>query len=588
MRYDVRMFKARIICPLLLLLLIAGHVANNVAWVAEDAAPARWDQAAYLDCSLKYYYHLAVRPASLPEILHEFRTLDRRHSQMMPLMAGVLCSLFGESRATAMWVNHIAVVVLCLSLYGIGRRLGGAWCGLVAAYVTMAMPAVFGVSRQFLLEFSVTAAVAVFVYCLVRHEERKRVGITLLAALTVMIGLLIRETFLLYVAGPTLVAVVYAAKRTIFGKGGVRKQGTRDIVTIVVAFALGGGVAFLLWYGPNFQEWYAYAISNVAGELGSYYSAPTGEYLWTQVRSSLIYYHAGVLVLLAVVWWLFGRRAATAPAKQESGRAHSAADIIMLLAGVGVTLTVCLISSDRVKHFFFPVLPMLGVLLAYLYFQFTRGWIKYAVAGALLCLVVPVWQASWHSRPKEQERAATLGEMIIGLANTPPYAAPEKEDWKTRDVSELINRDYLRRHKAGGIKGVCLPSLPHFHGNWFKYLGLQMHLRGETRCLCRMDTLPSPVEIAEDEYADFISTQQYVVTKSGDNGVDWLTAQNERIVDAIKKAEGYLFAEIPGGIELPDGSIVTVYRNRFLVAGPGSEEFTRARERFRVDFRRIR
>jgi len=567
--------------------LIAGHVVHNAAWVAEDTAPARWDQAGHLHRSLIFYFYYSARKYDM--VWKAFADLDKKHAPFVPFFSGLICAVFGESRTTAIWINHLGIVVLCLALYGIGRRLAGPWCGLAAAYVTMAMPAVFGVSRQFLLEFSVTAAVAVFVYCLVRHEERKRVGITLLAALAVMIGLLIRETFLLYVAGPTLVALVYAAKRTIFGKGGVRKQGTRDIVTIVVAFALGGGVAFLLWYGPNFQEWYAYAISNVAGELGSHFSAPTGEYLWAQVYSSLIYYHAGVLALLAVVWWLFGRRAATAPAKQESGRAHLAADIIMLLAGVGVTLTVCLISSDRVKHFFFPVLPMLGVLLAYLYFQFTRGWIKYAVAGALLCLVVPVWQASWHSRPKEQERAATLGEMIIGLANTPPYAAPEKEDWKTRDVISIINRDFSMRGmpRKQFVNGVCIPSLAHFHGSWFKYIGLQMYVRGEVENLCQIDSLHTPLEASGDVVCAIIANQQYVVTKSGLQGAPWLIEYNERLMKAIRGAE-YLFEEVPSDINLPDGSTVTIYRNRYIKADPGGEEVKQAKERFRKDFMNIR
>ena len=585
------MFKARIICPLLLLLLIAGHVANNAAWVAEEAAPARWDQAAYLDCSLKYYYHLTVRPASLPEILHEFRTLDRRHSQMMPLMAGVLCSLFGESRATAMWVNHIAVVVLCLSLYGIGRRLGRAWCGLVAAYVTMAMPAMFGLSRQFLLEFSVTAAVMLFVYCLVNREGRGSVFRVLLAGGAVTVGLLIRETFLMYIAVPTAVAFVYALKRAASGRAGDGKDAVRELCAIVIALVAGGAAAWLLWYGPNFSVWYESAAGNFLGEVGSHYWVPLPEYLAFQVRAAHLQYYVPLALLILVLWRLFVGRARRSRVKRKEN-VHLRADIITLAGGVLVPLGVCLVSVDRIAHFFFPALPMLGLLLAYFYVRFARGWVAVVVAAGLLYLVVPVGYISWYA-PVQVEDAdgvsSSWGRFSAGLLPLPSYAVPpEKEDWKTRDVIELINCDYLRRHKAGGIKGVCLPSLPHFHGNWFKYLGLQMHLRGETRCLCRMDTLPLPVGLAEDECADFISTQQYVVTKSGDNGVDWLTAQNERIVDAIKKAEGYLFEEISGGIELPDGSTVTVYRNRFLVAGPGSEEFTRARERFRVDFRRIR
>ncbi len=139
--------KSKLICTIALFALIAGHIAANTVWVSRNRAPVYWDQAYYLARSQEYL--LSLRKEGAGGLWDAYRGLERKRAPLLPILAVPFYGLLGNSQASAMCVNHLALIVLCVSVYGIGRQVGDRWLGLTAAYLTMLCPALFGLSREF-------------------------------------------------------------------------------------------------------------------------------------------------------------------------------------------------------------------------------------------------------------------------------------------------------------------------------------------------------------------------------------------------------------------------------------------------------
>jgi 4-amino-4-deoxy-L-arabinose transferase-like glycosyltransferase len=232
----------------LLGLLIAAQLAVNRAWLSTNLVLLGWDRPRHLIESL--VYNDILQYVSLRSMFEAWV-----HSGYYPPLFHwamvAFYRLFGISMDVAASVNMVFLIVLLVAVYGIGSRMGGRGVGLLSAFITSTLPMIFAMSRYTYIEFSLTAMVALSIWLLLLSRGFTHRRYSLLFGLSAGFGLLTKWTFSLFVFPALLVVILRAGVLS-----GARKNLSSlalDRKWMLVSAAL-GAVFTLLWYVPNVER----------------------------------------------------------------------------------------------------------------------------------------------------------------------------------------------------------------------------------------------------------------------------------------------------------------------------------------------
>jgi urease gamma subunit/cbb3-type cytochrome oxidase subunit 3 len=602
--------KAKLISYVLLFVLIAGSIAADIVWTSLNRAPAFWDPADYLALSQKYQVYL--KSQGLDGLWWAYGNLEVSRAPLLPILALPFYMALGNHQASAMCVNYLAIIVLCVSIYGIGRLIRDRWLGVIAAYLTMMTPALFGLSREFFVEFPMAAAIAATLYfCLRAHKMRHYASVPLIAV-SVAATMLFKVNFPIFIALPIVLILLWRAYHVV-----IRDSATHlsAIITTLVGIMIAIAVA-ATWYVPNLKYWLSFMMQNVVGARGAVYGASTADYLTEEARSAFLSYHVLallLLLLLSIVVWIV-RRQGKAAVEYTDMRGMGIVAVAAWFAGA---LYVCLSAADKDVRILFPALPALAVLLAMGYRAMASGWRAVPATVLLLFPLVAFMNFSFRGqydatvefRPDKAKVDIWSGDYFLGLKPLTPYVhAPNSRDWKGKEIVEFVERNIsevlarsIARNPESGV-GVCVvPNSPYLQPNWLNYVSYKAYVEGGTKyqmgfadpgyhkaaltpAECEQKIISegrkaTPEAVLREllkEYAESIidSKSQFIlVTEGGWQGpslYDYRVEGKvifthddvmEKITEILPKVK--LFERIPGEIILPDGSHVIVYRNRY-------------------------
>jgi len=294
-----------------------------------------------------------------------------------PLWYGGVPVLFGWKDSLSAFdfllVNALAMAATVFVVYALGRRLGGARGGLLAAAAVTLLPGVawrvpmVGVEQAHmaLLPFAVLGCLALLEQAHAHRPRTLPVGIVL--GLTIGVGLLMKWNFGAYVAAPLLLATLL----------GLRASPRASLVGLLVAVAVAAG-AFLLWLMPfgDLQD-----ILN-QGALGESGGEPPSIYLQELIGPALG--PGGWLLLsLAGLGLVVGAR----PPDQGPRPGRDA----LLIASAAVSLLVLhALIPHKETRYLLPALPLLAALLAWPLGRFAQGrrgallaWLGVGVLGVV-------------------------------------------------------------------------------------------------------------------------------------------------------------------------------------------------------------
>jgi 4-amino-4-deoxy-L-arabinose transferase-like glycosyltransferase len=236
----------RLSLVLLVLGLILFHAINNWIWLTKNVASRGWDRMNALVNSLLYSDTLSR--ISL-HALFKASVQDEVRPPLFATSMALMYKFFGVSTDVAVMVNVVYLAILVAASYGIGKKLGTRWSGLLSAFLVVALPLVFSMSRYAYFEFALTALVALSVYLLLASDGFQKRRNALLLGLVLGLGALLKRTFPVFVLGAIGVAALQAGLLPKFWSRLHRKPHIRwrD-----VGLALGGGLLLsALWYLPN-------------------------------------------------------------------------------------------------------------------------------------------------------------------------------------------------------------------------------------------------------------------------------------------------------------------------------------------------
>ena len=256
-------YRVTVVCVLLVLL----YAISNTMWFHCGASLYGRDVAGHLQIVEKFYYRIrdsidngrpAVETAKMILSLFHEDSLPFHHTYIWPKLVHVTsalaCCAVGLKTLAIVHCNLIFFAVLLVSTCLIGIRCSSRAAGVLAAVMASLYPAIYGQSRKFGLDFPLTAMVALNIYVLMRTDNFRERGFSLLMGLAMGLGLLTKGQIALYLAFP----IVYSLLRGMLPpKGTVKIRAVNFILFSIVAL----GVSSIWWRGIAAPLWRAYFIT---------------------------------------------------------------------------------------------------------------------------------------------------------------------------------------------------------------------------------------------------------------------------------------------------------------------------------------
>lgn len=173
-----------------------AFIAISVWWVALDARLPDADNGKHLLSSFRMYDGLADGHPRTP------LTLDTGYPPLVYLVGAAGVLIGGATRASAILAENLVFVPLLVGgSYAAGALAYDRRVGVLAALFALAVPMVISLFHVMMLDGPMTALVAVTVALLMASRRFEDTRWSLLAGVACGLGLLTKQTFVLFVAG---------------------------------------------------------------------------------------------------------------------------------------------------------------------------------------------------------------------------------------------------------------------------------------------------------------------------------------------------------------------------------------------------
>jgi 4-amino-4-deoxy-L-arabinose transferase-like glycosyltransferase len=227
---------------LFLLFLFLG-ITNHI-WLRANKISPFWDESRHLVTTIRYANAI---PHS-PNILKAIWGIDHPYPPLFFLASVPICLIWGNSLKVLAMSNLTFFAILIFSVYKTGEKLFNKKVGLLATFMTAMSPLVFGPSRMFLLEFASAAMIMPGIHLLIATEYFSNRKYSVLFGLSIGLGMLTRETFFIFLLGPTIY-ILYEA----FSKPGAEKR--KKTINLLISLVI-GSILSLPYYLKNLSYYF--------------------------------------------------------------------------------------------------------------------------------------------------------------------------------------------------------------------------------------------------------------------------------------------------------------------------------------------
>jgi len=236
----------QIVCVYALFLL---HAILILYWLYLDSSPPSWgDQTDYLLKTLLFYDHFSFQ--SLDSVKKLLFVSGLRPPLFMYLPS--IFYLFNLSIDAAISTNIIFLFILYVSVYGIGKTICNKNIGLLSVLIISLFPMVYGMSRQFLLDFPLTAMFSLSIYLLLLTNKFNNKKYSVLLGLIIGLSMLVKWSFPIFFLYPFAIIII---KENFFKKILIAENYKNDsqlkniLLTIFCGF-----ITCSYWYLPNLNS----------------------------------------------------------------------------------------------------------------------------------------------------------------------------------------------------------------------------------------------------------------------------------------------------------------------------------------------
>jgi 4-amino-4-deoxy-L-arabinose transferase-like glycosyltransferase len=236
-------------------------------WMQLDSVPPSYDQSHYLDITLHY-----LRGFSADGLggLHDAMVSPLNDPGRAPLYSLLMVpffAAFGASVNSGLALNLVLWPVLLLSVAEIGRILFDRRVGLLAMFLTGAIPLLIGLSHEALQDFLLATLATLAILLLLLSRGFERTAVSACVGFVIGLGWLTKVTFPVLIAGP-LVLCLFSGSRVFRSEeghsdtGGLALRRLRNVaIAAAISLAMAGS-----WYVENWGPTLDYIDYSTTGE----------------------------------------------------------------------------------------------------------------------------------------------------------------------------------------------------------------------------------------------------------------------------------------------------------------------------------
>ncbi|KPK97624.1 MAG: hypothetical protein AMJ95_08045 [Omnitrophica WOR_2 bacterium SM23_72] len=175
---------------LTLFFVLAFFVQNNLIWLFQDTLPPSWDQSHHILLSLKHAS--SIGETSALSAIKEFFSISHYYPPLFYLTTAPVILLFGFTEDNVVMINFLYMFLFLISIYGIGKLLFNRRVGILAGVLCLFYPIMFGLSREFLLDFALVSMVTCVQYLILVSDGGCKKPWNILLGIAVGASLLIK------------------------------------------------------------------------------------------------------------------------------------------------------------------------------------------------------------------------------------------------------------------------------------------------------------------------------------------------------------------------------------------------------------
>ena len=403
--------------------------------------------------------------------------------------------------ACRLFDNVAAILILCAAVWVIGERLWNSRAGLIAVFVTGTLPLLYGLSRWYLVEYPLTAAVAVAIVLLLASRDLEDGRRVVLFGITCGFGLLLKVSFPVFVALP----FAYTLWRS--------KHRAHALLTAAVPCLL----VALLWYLVNGRRTIQNAIEAGYGESAIVQGSDALLYLQRILHNGISVYYGVAALVAAIVVAIRKLRALTS---------------LALVSLWAAPFVVFLFGGNKDIRYVAPLLPAFALGLGFL-FDTAVGSRDWPLALILAFPLISMLMVSFGRFP------------AVGYARS--Y---DPVDWPQQAILHTICDNPV--FKPGERKLLMLGTdRGSFNANNFELAAVREHLPlavGTTAHEKDMGVLLRAVD----------ASSFFICKEGGEPESTFFNQHFGEIVDHVRHSG--LFEELHPSRKLPDGGTAHVFR----------------------------
>lgn len=429
------------------------HMSNNYVILSNDNTPLLWDGGDYFYKSLQYY-NVFKEPG--PDFISKFNGISTYRPPLLMLLSVPFYHVFGRSTDVAVMTNVLFLIILLLSVYGIGRRLHTKESGLMAAFLVSVFPIIFGLSRSYWQDFPLTAMVSLSIYLLIRTGHFRDRKYSILFGVSAGLGMLTKWTHFIFITGVFLYVFFAPFKSE---QGGAQKAGVPALNLLYAVLSAAAFASF--WYIPNGLNVATKLLGLSIGVTGSEATrfqqlgetfGPSGIFNLTSftyyagklVNDQISFFFASLFLVFIIV--LFK--------KKMTGK------LWICLLWIIVPVIAFTLIKNKTPRNTVPMLPAVAMIISVGIMSINSQWKRKAAALAVIVAGTAQFAVMSYGCSFLPERVALktpAGDIVFFQQPENPSHAifrANREDWKADEILDTINSD---RGEKETVEIVLLP-----------------------------------------------------------------------------------------------------------------------------------
>lgn len=475
-----------------LLGLILFFGSSSLLWLSRNTRPPGPDTAAEIRTALEFSRPLSQLSA------HGFRDIFLSHTGVpYPPLHFILTAVqFALTKPSIDWAaaaNVAWMVIFSLAAYAIGVRFFSPAVGLLTIALTWSMTIVAAFVREVSLEIALMATVTASIYFLLRSEHFTEWKSILGLGLTAGAGLLVKESFPIYLFSPALFVLL--------------RKPSKISVKVLTGCLAGASLAVALaalWYVPHWADVRAlYAFNQQQAVIEK---DPIGWNLAAALfyPNALVNYYLQPLFAVILIAALF----------QNWWRLNVAKQTMLIWLAGGYFLLTFIIANKDVRHFI-PCAPVMGFLVADWLLSRTTIMRRVLVSLTLAVSTVFFFASQWGA-PRNGSvvfsRAAHYNWKVWDGALF-SETIPHQENWNIPPLIRTVAQDAAQRDSTSPPRIAVVPFVYRFNNQTLQCYAALQNFSAEF------------ISVGNEPDPTILRSFDYVITKTGDQGAAALTTE---------------------------------------------------------------